>query len=1232
MEKIKTIHQLKDEILNRLYCASKIDTAVEDVLELTGLYFNVSRVYVFENSEDDLCTSNTFEWCNGGILPQITKLQNVRYLEDMGGGWYDNYNEDGLFFCPDVKRLPCQQRRVLEPQDIHGMLQCAIKENGVYKGFIGFDNCNCEKQSWETNTEAVDALIFISRMLTMFLLQQRSKKSLEESKIELEKALLQANTTNRGIIDNIPGVVVIFHVVENQIKLMYVSEGCRQVTGYTDHELLERYREKVYIDIHPEDIHSVKRQAAEGILQGKAENVTFRLRRKDGNYRWVNARVSPSMPEEPYCFYGICMDVSKEREASLMMEQLVNALPGGVAIYRIGSKIETVYASDGLAGLTGRTRKEHEDWIRDRDLIAQTVYEDDAERIRRLVLDSVARDEQINVTYRIRHKDGGLIWVQLLARKIREDKGAKLYYATYSIPKEEAALYQNIVEDSNTAVVILQKKDRKIMFANGAWKDLEGIPLDEQVIGRKVFEVIPEENRIFTEKEVQELPYDFCRVFHKVRSNGMHLQISARSVLWNGIDCYTSYIIDETEIQNTRERLEKLIDEVPGGIIICRIRQGRISLQYANDGYLRMLGDTRRSREIFLGDKMMEAIHPNDRGIVWQMAERFEQGEDFQDVIYRIKNGARDYYWIRLMASVVERNQEAITLYGSVSDVDEIEEKQKRELHQALCRVKEANNAKTEFFSRMSHDMRTPMNGILGLASLSEGEEDVKVLKENIAKIRTSGEYLLGLINDTLDFQKIESGKMKIVPQVVECSSFIGDMLEMVKISAREKQIIFKEEVDYQAIFGYVRIDPIRMKQVFLNLLSNAIKFTPEQGTVCFRVVCGKMEGNVKHPTFFIEDTGIGMSEEFLQHKIFQSFTQEYNQMSAQYAGSGLGLSIVKKLVDMMGGTIEVASALGKGTVFTIHMGVEAVDARDVEDQVISKTDQKNSAQASLRGRHILLIEDHALNAEIAKRLLQKAGCRVTWAENGQIGMTKFMESELEFYDAILMDIRMPVMDGLTAARSIRNLPRRDAGTVPILAMTANAYEEDVKKSKDAGMNDHLSKPIEPQKLYEALENWIGTADYLSGSGRVMQKEGKVSLDTLKKMVRYVWKEEGAFSVAYGSFNSIYQFLERNLSRTKQNIQILLFTVLREDGSIPGPVELKPIMETLNQAIQHSLREGDLTMEFNKNQCAVLLVNCDGKNGRMVAVRVLKAYQQNGAEGGIKVNYEISCIQERARE
>lgn len=417
------------------------------------------------------------------------------------------------------------------------------------------------------------------------------------------------------------------------------------------------------------------------------------------------------------------------------------------------------------------------------------------------------------------------------------------------------------------------------------------------------------------------------------------------------------------------------------------------------------------------------------------------------------------------------------TLLCAVQDLTEMykqDEAQKRLLHEALRDAEQANSAKTEFFSRMSHDMRTPMNGILGLAELSEQERDVDILIQNMRRIKESGQYLLSLINDTLDFQRIESGKMVLEPQVVGCREIMQSIVDMVTSTARAKRLELKHINRNIDMDSYIRIDPVRMKQIFINLLSNAIKFTPEGGTISVEYECMERIGMISRNRIYIHDTGIGMSKDFLEHGIFKPFSQEYNGVTSQYAGTGLGLSIARSLVELMGGTISVESEQGIGTTFIVIMDFERVDPAAAVQTSDKQKQQQTAVAEQLCGKRILLAEDHPLNAEITRKLLERAGCYVVWAKDGKECVELFASSGIHEFDAILMDIRMPRMDGLQAAEIIRKLDREEAGTIPIIAMTANAYDEDREKSMEAGMNAHLAKPVMPQKVYEALAKYIG--------------------------------------------------------------------------------------------------------------------------------------------------------------
>ena len=398
--------------------------------------------------------------------------------------------------------------------------------------------------------------------------------------------------------------------------------------------------------------------------------------------------------------------------------------------------------------------------------------------------------------------------------------------------------------------------------------------------------------------------------------------------------------------------------------------------------------------------------------------------------------------------------------------VDSIEE---------LNRTASRDTARTEFFSRMSHDMRTPMNAIISFSSpeLLEGTSDEQK-EEYMGKIHSSGLYLLGLINEVLDMTKIESNKIDIVCSPQKSVQIWDTVITIIDKLAQKKNVKFVKDIDVKDYI--VMVDEQHLNQVVMNLLSNAVKFTRQNGTVCFKVVMDREKENPEYVNcnIVVADDGIGMSKEFMK-KLYTPFVQENDGKE----GTGLGLSIAKKLIEMMGGTIVCTSEKGVGTTFTLDLSLQICsdDNYTVDDASMVMqdeiTDNKNDKKVSLDKKHLLVCEDHPLNTQIIVRLLNKAGITVDTAENGKLGLEKFKDSKEGTYDAVLMDIRMPVMDGLETAKAIRSLNRTDAKKIPIIAMTANAFDEDVKASKAAGMNAHLSKPVDPQKVYETLEKFL---------------------------------------------------------------------------------------------------------------------------------------------------------------
>ena len=391
-----------------------------------------------------------------------------------------------------------------------------------------------------------------------------------------------------------------------------------------------------------------------------------------------------------------------------------------------------------------------------------------------------------------------------------------------------------------------------------------------------------------------------------------------------------------------------------------------------------------------------------------------------------------------------------------------------QQLSVAVQEADRANAAKTSFLSRMSHDIRTPLNGIIGLLEIDAAHpDDRELVDSNREKMRVSANHLLSLLNDVLQMSKLESGEIALGHEPVDLNRLSAEVMTIVSQRAAESGITMEndrrsEQVSAPWVYG----SPLHLRQIFLNIYTNCIKYNKPGGSITTLFQCVEKDEKTVTYRWTISDTGIGMSEAFLGH-IFDPFTQEKTDARSIYQGTGLGMAIVKGLVEQMHGSIEVSSTLGVGSTFTITIPFE------IAESVEEKSTQGNDAgQADIRGLRLMLAEDNDLNAEIAKMLLEDAGVIVTAVGDGQQAVSLFQEEPAGTFDVILMDIMMPVMDGLTATKTIRALDRPDARTIPIIAMTANAFEEDAQKCLAAGMNAHLAKPLDIGKLIATIAQY----------------------------------------------------------------------------------------------------------------------------------------------------------------
>ena len=392
----------------------------------------------------------------------------------------------------------------------------------------------------------------------------------------------------------------------------------------------------------------------------------------------------------------------------------------------------------------------------------------------------------------------------------------------------------------------------------------------------------------------------------------------------------------------------------------------------------------------------------------------------------------------------------------------------RRMLVQRDAAKEEVAEVKTEFLSRISHEIKTPMNVIVGATALGlEETEHPERMEECLNRIRGASEFLMGLLNDLVDKTKIENGKSHLHPKPYSLTEFLNEVENMMEPMCERKWIRF--HMPHEEININMMVDPVRFFQIFFNLLSNAVKFTPEGGEVTFRICNYATHNNQFCADYVVSDNGMGMSEEF-QQILFQPFTQESVNQGERGNGAGLGLAIVRSIVDLMGGTITVKSEPQKGTEIKVHLEIEIAEIQP-EIEVAHRSAEE--IQNILRGKRVLLVEDHPLDVEISRRILEHVAVNVISAQDGKAALEQFKAEEPYHFDAILMDIQMPNMNGFVAARAIRKVAKPDAQIIPIIALSADDTLEDVRKCKEAGMNAHIAKPVEPQKLYQILCEYL---------------------------------------------------------------------------------------------------------------------------------------------------------------
>ncbi len=897
----------------------------------------------------------------------------------------------------------------------------------------------------------------------------------------------------RHLVNSIPGGIAIYRMTD-RFETLYFSDGIPMLTGHTREEYTACIEENAADIVYEPDRNRLIHAVMHTLMKGEPIDEVYRIHHKDGHLVWVRLNGHPiGKSENGVLVHAIFQAVSPQLE---LYQDLLNEIQTAVYVCDV-QNYEILYVNDKI-----RSIADIEPFQAAGQKCYHVLFGLDKPcsfcRLQDMKKNAVLEREftycRNNRTYNMK---GSLIeWNNLTAHvefieDITEEKEAEFIAAQAKERSEKQYRRQMEVINSINDTNLIGKgycnltENRLVSYTKLEERSIgvqNSITYDEalDMVGIKITDD-EERTHYYQTFNREALLAQYANDKTEIETE-FRWRLTDGSVVWvlgicrlisepeTGDVLAFVYSYDISDKKTTQEMIDAVVKLDYDYLILLDCPTGR-SRTYSNSGTTGLPS--------FGGEAYEEAVR--------RYAKRYlppdEAEDNIRDMsIQNIQKQLSDKDSFTIYANIAEENgrisrkkiqfsymdranQKVLISRVDITDIYEKDRALLKELQEATENAVHANQAKTEFLSRMSHDIRTPLNAVIGLAELGKMSESIEEMREELQEISISGSYLLSIINDVLEMSKIESKALTLHPVVVYLPKFINETLAIITPAIKSKHIQFQFKKT-RIVSDYMFFDETYVRQVVVNLLSNAVKFTPENGLVELELTnITRSPGKVRN-RMIVRDSGIGISKEFLP-KVFSPFEQENNGVDTNRQGTGLGLSIVKSIVALMNGTIRVESEKGKGTSFIVEWELQTAEAPDVLPAKQQNTDKPRS----LSGVHVLLCEDHPLNTKIAVQLLQKEGMLVTPVGNGLEALNLFTGSAPGHFDIILMDIRMPVMDGLEAARRIRASNQPDANTIPIIAMTANAFAEDKQASFKAGMNAHLSKPIVAQKLYSEIRS-----------------------------------------------------------------------------------------------------------------------------------------------------------------